>query len=377
MKILQFVPFPPPYPHGIADYARVLCEGFRHQYQLETCFLIPDTEQIRELLSPTEKETEQFERCLVRPGDIRQVVKHYAHTDEMIAIIYHSARSTSNFSEILIRLKQALSHSRLVTVFHEMPRNPSLRDRVKNSLKRLLFKSPQNTFNLGKTMAASDQVVVVTNRYSDTLAHWSHKVHYLPCFSNIGEPLHVPQWRERENSVIVFGSSGTRDRIYTHHFDALIECCRRFQFDTIIDIGPLTDVTSETSHRGDVNLQGIEIVRKGYQSPTAISRLMQTAKAGFFDNYSRLPGSLGKSGVFAAYAAHGLLPVTWRPDPSEQDGLESGTHYLAVSDAQAAVSSEALQRIATAAHQWYQTHDIENSITQYFNLLHGTATYGE
>lgn len=63
---------------------------------------------------------------------------------------------------------------------------------------------------------------------------------------------------------------------------------------------------------------------------------------------------LGKSGVFAAYAAHGLAPVTFSANrAANEDGLKAGEHYLLAS----AAEKDGAGTIARNAHGWYQAHD--------------------
>ena len=60
---------------------------------------------------------------------------------------------------------------------------------------------------------------------------------------------------------------------------------------------------------------------------------------------------LGKSGIFAAYCAHGLVPVTTadnrRPNA---DGLQAGIHYLVGTE------GNPPEAVARAAHAWYRQH---------------------
>ena len=48
---------------------------------------------------------------------------------------------------------------------------------------------------------------------------------------------------------------------------------------------------------------------------------------GLFD-YHRFPGNLAKSTVYAAYCAHGLLPICNQHSLIPQDGIFPNQHYL-------------------------------------------------
>ncbi|WP_043998980.1 hypothetical protein, partial [Microcystis aeruginosa] len=85
--------------------------------------------------------------------------------------------------------------------------------------------------------------------------------------------------------------------------------------------------------------------------------LMLTSRGGFLD-YSRFPRDLGKSTVFAAYAAHGLVPVLTDYNPSEADGVENNKHYLVADENLSSLDLTQLQQIADNAHRWYQDHNL-------------------
>jgi hypothetical protein len=80
-----------------------------------------------------------------------------------------------------------------------------------------------------------------------------------------------------------------------------------------------------------------------------VSDVLSTAVAGFVAYHS---GCLAKSSIFAAYAAHGVAPITSEDHLSEADGLIAGTHYLVAGSA----DSSMLQPVASAANRWYQGH---------------------
>jgi hypothetical protein len=78
--------------------------------------------------------------------------------------------------------------------------------------------------------------------------------------------------------------------------------------------------------------------------------------AGFFD-YN--PDYLAKSTIFAAYCAHGLLPVSARCSTLPLDRIEAGKHYWIPEDQTKGWKNLVeLQVIADNAHTWYQTHNL-------------------
>jgi hypothetical protein len=91
----------------------------------------------------------------------------------------------------------------------------------------------------------------------------------------------------------------------------------------------------------------------GILAPEQISALMQEAIAGFISFIP--PDYLAKSGVFAAYCAHGLLPILAQRATKPMDGLLIGKHYW-VSKPGHSISLATGQCIADNAHAWYSGH---------------------
>ena len=79
--------------------------------------------------------------------------------------------------------------------------------------------------------------------------------------------------------------------------------------------------------------------------------------AGFF-NYN--PDFLAKSGVFADYCAHGLLPISAIGSSSVIDGIEVNKHYWFPESQSANLTDEFLQSIANEAYAWYQLHSLSS-----------------
>ena len=68
--------------------------------------------------------------------------------------------------------------------------------------------------------------------------------------------------------------------------------------------------------------------------------------------------SLAKSTIFAAYCAHGMVPVTSPGnDQPNLDGLAAGTHFLAEPPTRTP-DMDTLSRVADAARDWYDEHQI-------------------
>lgn len=170
----------------------------------------------------------------------------------------------------------------------------------------------------------------------------------LPVFSNVGEPEVLPEWDERPPRMIVFGSAGQRRQVYEGHRAELEQACRAMNLEEIVDIGAPLEIPP----------LAVPVLQRGILSATEVSREMLNGRAGFF----AYPAAyLGKSTIFAAYAAHGLVPITFSSNVMEnEDGLKAGEHFITPSS-----FSGHIQKIGAKANEWYLTHSVEYHANSY------------
>jgi hypothetical protein len=187
----------------------------------------------------------------------------------------------------------------------------------------------------------------------------------IPVFSTIGEPDQVPPLAERERRVVVFGSASNRLRVYRESFAQLELTCQLLGIKEIWDVGPSTSLTLST-------VNSVPVVQLGQRSAAEISGFLLNSLAGFFD-YN--PDYLAKSTIFAAYCAHGLLPVSARCSALPVDSIEAGKHYWIPEDQTKGLKNLVkLQAIADNAHTWYQTHNLSLHARIFFRNLNNSKT---
>lgn len=177
-----------------------------------------------------------------------------------------------------------------------------------------------------------------------------------PVFSNVGEPLHLPAWAARRPEAVVFGSASTRQRA----FDALRgheAVLRNLGIDTLVEVGSGTS----THH-----LTGLRHRQIGRLDTDALGQLLLASQMGVLDYPSTL---LGKSGVLAAYAAHGCAVLNTRPAGIDTEDLVAGRDYLSLqggpavgthAGATAASDTPAAGLAAMGARlsRWYAAHPL-------------------
>jgi hypothetical protein len=222
---------------------------------------------------------------------------------------------------------------------------------------------------LQKNLAArvaklSDRCVTSRQGYAQQLHELSpgkhEKIPTLPVFSNIGEPKQVPPLAKRDRRIVVFGSPSNRLRVYQESSPQLELTCQLLKIEEILDIGPPKPLVLSS-------VNGVPVVELGERSATEISRFLLNSFAGFF-NYT--PEYLAKSGMFAAYCAHGLLPVSHVGSPFPVDGIIEGKNFWTPQHkTDGLISLESLQAIADQARAWYQTHNLSVQAQTFAPLL--------
>jgi hypothetical protein len=236
---------------------------------------------------------------------------------------------------------------RLVTVFHELYATG-------RPWQSSFWLSPLQRSLAARTCTLSDARVTSLRRYAERLRSWSatSPLELLPVFSTAGESETPAPLADRRPQVVVFGSAGVRARGYDGAVDSLAAVCRGLALERIVDVGP-----EEVAPR---SVKGVPVERRGLLAAEDLRRVLAESRAGFVAYPS---GFLGKSTIFAAYCAHGLLPVCawpgeesaseappcWRPETGER--LDDG------------------QALAARAHAWYQSHSLTRQVRVYGSLL--------
>ncbi|MGJ3253844.1 MAG: hypothetical protein ACFE0J_22330 [Elainellaceae cyanobacterium] len=345
MDIIQIVPRMPPLVDGIGDYSLKLADQLLEHHGIVTNFLVC---QQRKRLNPViggfpavglpNQEIETFLELM--PKGVTRVILHYTNYPYVLG--KHDAPFW-----LLNALEAACQQHnlKLIVMFHELP-----------LLKKTRYIRPIQGFVALRIAKLADHVLTNCANFNAILSKWVQQpVATVPVFSNVCEPPSFPPLAERPRRMIVFGGP-SRARIYRDSADALTHACQALGIEEICDIGP----SLKLDQLNVSDLVDVPIMEMGIRPLDEISELMLMAIAGFFD-YSRFPGYLAKSGVFAAYCAHGLVPISATYNPSEADGVCADQHYLIANQRLEELKLQTLQTIADTAHQWYAAHSQQKS----------------
>ncbi|MDY7016451.1 MAG: glycosyltransferase, partial [Cyanobacteriota bacterium] len=234
---------------------------------------------------------------------------------------------------------------KLIVMFHELT--------LTFKLKEISLFHPLHFVAARGLARMADAVLTNSTRFREMLSELTQSpVACLPNFSTFGEPEQIPALPERNRRMLVLGTIYSRPRVYRTRLKELLTACRTLGIQEIYDIGPPFNIEVDNAEWGE-----IDFVPLGVQPPETIAQLMLSSQAGFLD-YSSFPGDLGKSAVFAAYCAHGLLTVSSQYNPSEADGLEMNKHYVVPNESLKKMTLNDLQAIVENARQWYETHSL-------------------
>ena len=350
MEILQLCPQLPPAIDGIGDYALTLANGLL-EHDILTHFMtlhqengadasvgwpVQSTYRFPRMTLPTDS-PKAFLSAI--PADIQAVVLHYSDYP-------YDPKYGAPFwlIEALSAIKQRSLP--LLIIFHEFPSF--------YLLKKTFYLFPWQQQVAWKLAALAD-VIITNNAITKTILtrRLQQPVISVPVFSNIGECDRPLPLKQRQRRLIVFGTPGRRARIYQRSRAMLINSCQLLGIEEICDVGP-------SLHLKQTEIAGVCLIEKGKQPAPVISHLLSESVAGIV--YSTDNGRLAKSGVFATYCAHGLVPIVTHEKSPLMDGLQANEHFLFAGLQAQTMAMELMQAIADAAHQWYSKHNQANTV---------------
>jgi hypothetical protein len=153
---------------------------------------------------------------------------------------------------------------------------------------------------------------------------------------------------DRKPTIVVFGSSGVRAKVYEWNDGEIFRCAERLGLQ-IHDIGP----KPEDSLAQRLAKEGA--IMHGKLPSSEVSAALSSASYGAL---AYAADTVSKSSVFAAYCAHAVCPIVLSKEYSVHGGLRPNVHYAGGFDT---VGSSFIDPrvVARAARKWYEPHGIE------------------
>ncbi len=326
MRVLQIVPHLPPPFEGVGTYAAALAGELGG----ESRFLVGDPTWTGADTGALAVAARTAADLLTGIGDAQTVLLHYANYG-------YQARGCPSW---LVAGMERWS-GRLVTVFHEVcAAGPPWRSSF--------WLRPAQRRLAAALTRRSDALATTLDVYAGLLRPWAggREITVLPVFSTVGEPAAVPPFGERVPRIVVFGGAGVRGRAYGSFLPALARMARALAAEEILDVGPPLPLPAKA---GEVPIRPLGVLAAG-----EVSAILLGASAGFL---AYPPDFLPKSTIFAAYCAHGTLPVcAWNPS------LDGSPIPLWRGEGDPAP-------LAAAAHGWYAAHSLRLQAETFRRLL--------
>ncbi len=355
-RISHIVPSLPPVTGGVGDYGYILAQEMR-RYRIDGGFVVTD--------GPTNgDETLGAEGWSVQVLADRSAAALVVTLEEAAAdiVLLHFVGYAYAHWGLCAWLVQGLrtwkagsGQRRLVTMFHELYAfGPPWRASFWTFL-------PQR--RIARALALDSSAIACGYALiAGRLRTWrpSVTVHLLPVFSNVGELSDPPPLAAREPVAVVFGGAVARRRLY-ESIDRWPHLLADLGIEEILDIGPPLAVPSAIAE--------VPVRALGTLPGPEVSRTMTAARVGLVDYPLHV---VGKSGIIAAYLAHGMLCVNLSTVGRLMDDVVDGRHFTgAASLRRGAVDHP--QQIALEGYQWYQHHNRACTARLFADLVLGCA----
>ncbi|MFC5455679.1 hypothetical protein [Prosthecobacter fluviatilis] len=189
-------------------------------------------------------------------------------------------------------------------------------------------------------------------------------IRIVPVFSNFGEPATLASVNDRHSQLVIFTSNFGRGNPTPEFWQCVAQTVALHHIERVVLIGRPVSLLPEVP---------FPIQQTGFLETEKVSELLGQSRFGyaFFG-----PLLLGKSGIFAAFAAHGVIPLIPVTDKTLPDGLIAGLHYLRLCDKSTTLETEKVQK---GLFQWYRQHDLITTAAEYMNaadrLQNGSRLY--
>jgi len=339
MEIVQIVPRFPPAISGVGDYALLLARELRASYEIDSRFVLAGGAHSSEAANDFAVNVirRQASSLIEALRGETIVCLHY------VGYGYQKRGYPAWLAKGLRTWKYENGNSRLVTMFHEV----FATGKIWNSS---FWLSRFQRATARAIASASDAVLTNRQAYAETLSQFRPCLPapvVIPVFSTVGEASPTGECK-KQAWLVVFGGDGWAHEAFTLHADVIKTICDQLDIDRVVQIG--------SSDNYGFNYRPVDV--KGVLPPGEISGILRKCKAGFLSYYS---GYLSKSTIFAAYCAHGVVPIFPADNHSGRDQLFRGVHYLLPSDLRALDIRSTLSIVAGNIHEWYRDHDLKKT----------------
>jgi len=335
-------------PNGVADYARSLAHTLGAFNGIDTVYLSATGSDTKGLIE------DDLNTVWVRshkPDCLACMIASLCAESKARAVLLHFSgygyqkRGAPLWLLKGLRIWRHRTRTvRLLTVFHELYASGRM-------WQSSFWLSPVQKGIARHILNLSAGAITPTAIYENRLRHWRRgdvEIKCMPVFSNVGEAEDAIPPSARAAIAVVFGLAGIEDRLFGDYRPRLERIVAAVGIKRVIDIGPrFSPVPS--------SIGGAPVISMGTLSPVRVSEVLQKVKFGFVAYPLHV---IGKSGVFAAYAAHGVVPIVFSDKPGQCDGLQQGRHLLDGLKLERGIGNHLLASIQSELRVWYASHSL-------------------
>jgi hypothetical protein len=362
--LIQIVPALPPAINGVGDYALAVGSVLRSEFGLDSVFVVGNPRWE----GPDEIDGFPIRRVVARTANRLTEALDAGASGVLLHLSCYGYSGRGCPLWLMQGLKQWKTKrpdARLVTMFHELYASGP-------PWSSAFWVKPAQKMVVASLLRRSDTAITNIELYREVLdrldASKRGRIGMLAIPSNVGEPMQPPELNARARKMIVFGQPPLRKLTYETQMEELARACEELGIEQVDDVGNSFPGIPE-------RVGGLRVKKHGLLGASELSALLSDSLAGFV-TYPR--AFLAKSGVFAAYCAHRLVPVLpemtadRRPDA---DGLAGGVHYLRLQkNLRAEPALPKQQRIADAAWNWYRGHSLQHQARAFAEALTAPGT---
>lgn len=304
-RVVHIAPALPPAINGLGDFCKILADSLEYKGVADNVFMIMNRNGFRQSSKENTFNRYTFSRVLDQQiADV--VILHYVgYAYDRRGIPYYIVRALQKY--------KSMRRCRVLVFFHELYASS-------NSI----FKLPFYTHWFQKLIVKqlieiADTSFTNCTPYNEMLNSLSgRKQSSAVCtgiFSNVPDHLYDPTIEKDESTLVVFGSFHKRVAVYRNPlFPELLES---LVIKTIYDIGP---------GKTEFHYENVKVLMKGTLSHVELAGYLNMAK---FGALSYKPHLIGKSGIFSAYAAFGVIAFNLqKSDGPLHEGLVHGRNYF-------------------------------------------------
>ncbi len=185
-----------------------------------------------------------------------------------------------------------------------------------------------------------------------------------PVYSNFGEVSSGASWVQRVRRIVVFNSNFGEQAPTARFWLELAAAAGIVTASTVTMIGRPVEVPPGLS---------FQVVQPGFLAAEEVSAILADSAFGYVFHGPLL---LGKSGVFAAFAAHGVVPLIQTNSDVLPDGLIEGKTFHALRHSLPADAAAYFEQIRLNVQAWYLPHSLAATAEVYGGLLDGHRLVG-